>query len=342
MLAKLGTETSCTTQFQLRQVTQDDLLAVVELQNICAIDQTGTPDTNPNLILSEWTGPTFDLAASVRIAETVAGQIVGYVEIWDNEPLPVAIWVWGRVHPDFEGLGIGTRLMDWVEERLQQTLVRVPNELRVVYLAGGLKTHAPTRKFLENREMRLVRYFWRMVISLEEAPPQPVWPSGITIQTLQDKNDLGTLYRAYDDAFQDHWGYVKQPEDEMIIEWQHWISSDEEFDPALWYLLMDGEEIAGFCLCRRREWEDPDMGWVKILGVRRPWRRKGLGLAMLHFAFREFRQRGKLRAGLGVDAGSLTGATRLYEKAGMKVAREFYTYEKELRPGRDISKQSLH
>jgi hypothetical protein len=35
--------------------------------------------------------------------------------------------------------------MDWVEERLQRTLARVPNELRVVYHSGGLKTHAPFR-----------------------------------------------------------------------------------------------------------------------------------------------------------------------------------------------------
>jgi ribosomal protein S18 acetylase RimI-like enzyme len=104
---------------------------------------------------------------------------------------------------------------------------------------------------------------------------------------------------------------------------------------------MDGEEITGLCLCRRRDWEDSDMGWVDVLGVRRRWRRQGLALAMLHFAFDKFRRMGKLRAGLGVDANSLTGATRLYEKAGMHVAREFYTYEKELRPGRDISKQSL-
>jgi hypothetical protein len=80
MLAQLETRITRTNEFQLRQVTQDDLLAVVELLKTCAIDQTGTPDTNPNLILSEWTSPAFDLAASVRVAETVDGRIVGYIE----------------------------------------------------------------------------------------------------------------------------------------------------------------------------------------------------------------------------------------------------------------------
>ncbi len=47
--------------------------------------------------------------------------------------------------------------------------------------------------------------------------------------------------------------------------------------------------------------------------------------------------------GLGVDAQSLTGATRLYEKAGMRSdpSRQLVLYEKELRPGLEIRTQSL-
>ena len=51
------------------------------------------------------------------------------------------------------------------------------------------------------------------------------------------------------------------------------------------------------------------MAWVNQLCVRRPWRRRGLGLAMLHHCFGEFYRRGKQRVGLGVDATSLTNAT---------------------------------
>jgi GNAT superfamily N-acetyltransferase len=79
------------------------------------------------------------------------------------------------------------------------------------------------------------------------------------------------------------------------------------------------------------------MGWVNVLGVRRPWRKRGLGLALLQHSFGEFYSRGKHRAGLGVDASSLTGATRLYEKAGMKPIRQFTVSQKVLRPGLDIA-----
>ena len=70
------------------------------------------------------------------------------------------------------------------------------------------------------------------------------------------------------------------------------------------------------------------MGWVDTLAVRRPWRRRGLGLALLLHSFRELRARGRERVGLGVDGENTTGAVRLYERAGMHVARRSDTYER--------------
>jgi ribosomal protein S18 acetylase RimI-like enzyme len=104
---------------------------------------------------------------------------------------------------------------------------------------------------------------------------------------------------------------------------------------------MAGDEVAAVALCRARAHEDPEMGFVNTLGVRRPWRRQGLGLALLHHAFGEFYRRGQKRVGLGVDASNLTGATRLYERAGMHVARQFDLYEKEVRPGKELSTQAV-
>jgi GNAT superfamily N-acetyltransferase len=77
------------------------------------------------------------------------------------------------------------------------------------------------------------------------------------------------------------------------------------------------------------------------LGVRRPWRKRGLGLALLYHAFGELRRRGCARVGLGVDGQSLTGATRLYEKAGMRAVTRSITFEKELRPGHDLATRTV-
>ena len=79
------------------------------------------------------------------------------------------------------------------------------------------------------------------------------------------------------------------------------------------------------------------MGWIPTLAVRKPYRRRGLGQALLQHAFRALQARGVQRVGLGVDAKNKTGATRLYERVGMHVDQETVHYEIELRPGRELA-----
>jgi ribosomal protein S18 acetylase RimI-like enzyme len=64
-------------------------------------------------------------------------------------------------------------------------------------------------------------------------------------------------------------------------------------------------------------------------------------MALLRQAFVTFQQMGRAGVGLGVDASSLTGATRLYERAGMRVVLRFDMYEKELRNGIEMTVTDL-
>ena len=161
------------------------------------------------------------------------------------------------------------------------------------------------------------------------------------MQSCQENLDLRSVYRVFNESFQDHWGYVERDEDEVLERWQHRLENDPDFDPSLWFLAMDGAEIAGIALCEMGLGGNPDIGQVDILGVRRPWRRQGLGLALLYHSFGEFYRRGITQVALGVDAESLTGATRLYEKAGMRLFRRLASYEKELRPGEELRTREI-
>ena len=86
-----------------------------------------------------------------------------------------------------------------------------------------------------------------------------------------------------------------------------------------------GDDVVGTALCYARS---ADMGSVRGLGVRRGWRGSGIGVALLQHTFGAFYAHGRSTMGLGVDAQSPTGATRLYRRAGMRVAEEYETYEK--------------
>jgi GNAT superfamily N-acetyltransferase len=109
--------------------------------------------------------------------------------------------------------------------------------------------------------------------------------------------------------------------------WHRNTLGRSDFDPSLCYVVQAGEEIVAATL----NLTFGDQGWIRTLGVRRPWRRSGVGLALLHQSFGEYYRRGVRTVALGVDAGNPTGATRLYEKAGMRPVLQFDFYQKMLR-----------
>ncbi|MCK5586097.1 GNAT family N-acetyltransferase, partial [Candidatus Bipolaricaulota bacterium] len=193
----------------------------------------------------------------------------------------------------------------------------------------------------ETRGYNIIRHFMRMTIELDHDIPEPVWAQGVSVRAFVFEDDLEQMVHAFRDSFQDHWGHIEKSFEEELKEWDYWIREDEQFDPTLTFLAMAGDEIVGLSSCDPKFSEDPDMGFVDVLGVRRAWRRKGIALALLHHSFREFQQRGQKRVTLGVDATSLTGAHKLYEAAGMEPTRQINVFEKELRPGIDLSLQTL-
>jgi ribosomal protein S18 acetylase RimI-like enzyme len=135
--------------------------------------------------------------------------------------------------------------------------------------------------------------------------------------------DARDFHAVLNEAFEEEWNWVPKPFDRW---YEHRVESPD-FDPTVWWIVRDGDEIAGVL---RGEPQRFDTGWVGALGVRKKWRKRGLGLALLQHAFAEFHRRGETKVGLGVDAQNPTGATRLYERAGMHVAYEAVAFQKEL------------
>ncbi len=323
-----------------RAAAIDELEVIAALLNAYTEELMGIPKFSLQDLRNLVTTPGFDLQTSTRVVLSPGGEIAGAILVWDLASPPVHPSVFGAVHTDFRRRGIGTYLMHWAIGRARQAIDRAPEDVRVSILFTSSATHQPTVRLFEKLKIKLIRYSLLMAIELDQAPPTPSWPDGLRICTFQDYNDLRAVRRALTDAFRDHWGYVETSEEEGLARLQHRIENDAHFDPTLWVLALDGDEIAGVALCHPTTGTDPDMGFVQQLGVRRPWRRQGLALALLHHAFGEFYRRGKKRVGLGVDADSLTGATRLYEKAGMHAVQQLAMYEKELRPGKELGVQS--
>jgi mycothiol synthase len=303
-----------------RAPTMEDFPAVAGLVLASDVADFGEPDYPEEELLADWRGS--DLAADARVVFAPDGEAAGYVSISHREH--VRLDAEGFVHPRYLGRGIGTLLVRFAEARAREHVPLAPPGSRVVLNNNINGRNAAARRVLESEGYEAVRHFWRMAVDLDGAPPEPGWPEGVAVRACVPGRDERTFFEVSDEAFRDHWGYVPGAFEEWEKRKKHL-----GFDPGLWFLAESGGETVGVAVCEDRA----GMGWVDELAVRGPWRRRGLGLALLRHALGEFYRRGKLRVALGVDSESLTGATRLYERAGMLADRLYTVYRKELRPG---------
>lgn len=303
------------TSFELRPPSLDDLPGLVQFfANVRAAGGAGMTDGQ---LRDQLTSKRASIAENYRIAVR-AGVIAGWLSVW--HPGPASERMFFAVEADPRDAAVYEVLLDWAEER-----ARVLADGRAARMhAGAASDDEPLAGLLRDGGYELVRHFFTMEIDLTGEPAQPVWPVGVGNRTFR-AGDERAVYDGVTEAFEDHWDSFTVP----FEDWREYFLESSEFDPELWFLAEDGAELAGFSLC----WPErrPHTGHVNVLGVRWPWRRRGLATALLLHSFHEFRRRGRAKVDLNVDGESLTGAVALYERAGMRVVRRSDSYRKELR-----------
>lgn len=316
MSATVATVGDCT----IRRQREVDYQPVFDVIHECELSDFGAHWlTEADLSVAQ---SLMDLERDAWVVEDRRGSVIGVAGVRVSQP--VAMFAFVSVLPTYRGRGIGTELLHLTEARAEEVAPQAPEGTRVVLRQNVGPHNDDARRLLEANGYPLVRRFWTMAIDLADEPPAPEWPPAVRVAPLAAGEER-TVFDAMDEAFADHWGYA--PFD--FEEWRRWMVDREGADPSLWRLVWDGNELAAAALNRIRG----DEGWVNVLGVRRRWRRQGLGIALLRESFREFRRRGLQQALLGVDSENTTGATKLYERAGMQVARTSDTHEKVLREG---------
>ena len=180
---------------------------------------------------------------------------------------------------------------------------------------------------LGSRGYREVRRFELRRVDFAGAPTPPREVEGIEVRDFRPE-EARQLHEVHVEAFADHWGVGE----ETYEDFRHRHLDAPEYDPALWFIAWDKEDLAGYVGAQGESREDPSRGYIALLGVRRACRRRGLGEALLRHAVRALHARGRRGVDLHVDADSVTGATRLYAGVGMSAQPRFATWEKELRP----------
>jgi ribosomal protein S18 acetylase RimI-like enzyme len=297
-------------RFHFRKGAESDLETVATLVYAEEKHLRGNSEWGPAEMIDFWRRCDFD--GGTWLVEADDGEPVGFAASMERDGETDC---WAAVHPDSTGLGLSTALLAKIGEHARTQGSR---KLK----AGMFAENCPARALFEELGFREVRRYYHMRIVFDRPPEITPLPEGIELEPFR-REDARAFHAAVGEAFEEEWGFVALP----FEEWERTRIDAPDTDLSLWFVACDGNEIAGFVRCDPKKYGG---GWIGMLGVRRPWRQRGIGLAMLQHAFAEFHRRGEPHVGLGVDADNPTGATRLYEKAGMRVLTEDIVFEKEL------------
>jgi mycothiol synthase len=294
--------------FLVRDASPSDLDAA---ESIVRAEEKSLPGSQPEPvdIADFWRNANFDGASWLVERD---GTPVGFAAAIERGGESA---YWATVHPDVAGKGLSTWLLVNAERRARQVGSAF---LRTGCVAENLAA-VPLFEKLGYRE---ARHYFQMRIDFEGAPAAPQPPGGIELTPFA-REDAHAFHAALDDAFAEEWGWHASP----FEEWRERRLDAPDTDLSLWFVARDGDDLAGVARCETRR---DGGGWIGALGVLKPWRRRGIGRALLLHAFCEFHRRGAPHVGLGVDTENPTGATGLYDGAGMRVVREDVIYEKEL------------
>jgi len=305
---------------QVTRPTHDRFDEVLSLLQAADIAAYGDCDWTADELREEW--DDLDLEHDAWLVE-LEGRLAGVAHLLDRRG---GRFIGdGYVHPELTGNGVGTRVLELLEQRTQEREPEWPDVERIVLQCSHLVGDKGAPALFRARGYTYVRSFFRMVIDLTGNEPAPDWPDGIELRPLDVARDGLAVHAAIEEAFAEEWGHVVRP----YAEWRKRAFDRPGFVPSLVPLAWDGDEIAGVSLNLGKGMGD--WGWIGSIGVRPAWRRRGLGLALLLESFGRFREAGETTVALGVDAENPTGAVRLYERAGMRVLWRADVWEKELR-----------
>jgi mycothiol synthase len=239
----------------------------------------------------------------------------------------------GHVHPAWRRRGVGTAILERNEARMRALAAAHDTERTKVMGTFADERRPGAVALATSHGYTPERFFFDMLrphLNQIEVPPLP---AGLELHTVNDRPGYRRIFDADAEAFMDHWGGF----DASDAAFEEWLG-DPDFDPSLFVIAWDGDEIAGAVINVIDQNENQMLnrrrGLLASVFVRRPWRRRGLASSLVGSSLLLLRDRGMTSAWLGVDADNPTGALGVYERAGFAVHARGTAYRKPMEPDR--------
>jgi GNAT superfamily N-acetyltransferase len=258
----------------------------------------------------------------------IDAEAIAYSRVmWDLETEGDYIYsLIGFLRPEWRRKGIGRAMLRHNESRLAAISRELKHQGTRFLQSWSTDTEIATEALLQSEGYEASRHFFEMIRKpIDDVHVLPV-PDGLELREVE-QDHIRTIWDARDEAFRDHWGHVPYTEEQ----YQEWLAHPV-FNPSLWKVAWDGEEVAGMVLNFINKPENEEYqrlrGWTEDISVRRPWRRRGLASSLISQSIAMFHELGMQETALGVDTQNRTGALDLYTKLGYKESKRFTTYRK--------------
>jgi mycothiol synthase len=303
--------------YTVRPATRDDIETIARLIQTIDRHDEGIVEPVRGAIEDDWANPLFDAEQDTLTVAAETGELAAYASAWGIDP-STSVEAWINVHPNHRGRGLGTWLVGWAEARSRRYLSSPGTS---TLLRPSVSSSGAGGAFLGGLGYRHVRTFWHMERGLDGSEQRGSEPHGVSIRPYRD-GDGPFLHRVLEASFEGHFGFEPMAYDV----WEAATLRAPSSDLSLVFLAERGGEPVG-ALTTAIDEEEP---WVAELGVLEAHRGTGIGRALLRRVFAELAARGWTIVKLNVDGENRSGATRLYERAGMKRGRSWHFYEKRI------------
>lgn len=331
-------------KYYLRPYISDDAQAVVDLINAASMRELGFPRAVVDAVGNIRHQRYVPLSSRKVIAVNDEDVVIGYAYLADKENA-IVMETGGVVHPSYWGQGVGRDLLAWAEGQAQVLSNQAPSGVRTVLQVNLFENERSGIQLFSEADYVKVREWTHMELIMEQSFSASSLPAGLTLREMDLDNDWDIVGPAMDEAFADHWGTIPLMEFEAIQEDEDNSDLDEieppvddSFSNAAGYcfIVLDGDLVAGGILCNAKLVERNDTGRVGSVFVRRAYRRKRIGQALMKTAFNAFWNKSIKRIILDTDSESFSESIKFYSGLGMKPYRREFLFEKEIRPGREV------
>jgi len=262
------------------------------------------------------------------------------VEIRD-EPVGYGRCMWDAEHdgkytysfflhmvPQYRIKGLGEAVVEFFLQRLLEISTEHPANAPKYFQSWGVDSQIWFTGLLKTHNFEAVRYGIEMTRPCKQPVDVSPLPEGIVVRQPAPQ-EIRKVWDAKNEAFRDHFGFFEPTEKD----YQNWISSTY-FDPGLWKVAWDGEEVAGMVLnlINRDENEqfDRKRGYTENICVVSHWRRRGIARGLLTRSIKMFQEMNIKETALGVDTDNPNDAVKLYKDVGYIEQKRFMTYRKKL------------